>query len=195
MDLSSALPDEIILEVFDEEWVQMVDYEHIPFRCCRCHEHGHLIRDCPLSKADNKGKPNTVKDTENFPKVAGKGKGGRKGSKQQRNEGQKINLNKFHVLEENEEMTSVDRTMEEGPKEKEEEENYNITQEICNRKETMMSETEPKMDMEMTQSETDLEDHELQEILEKEHLDLEGFLKQGTTGGIDSLPQEDCNRI
>ena len=47
----------------------------------------------------------------------------------------------------------------------------------------------------MTQSETDLEDHVLQEILEKEHLDLEGFLMQGTMGGIDSLPQEDCNRI
>ena len=47
----------------------------------------------------------------------------------------------------------------------------------------------------MTQSETDLEDHELQEILDKEHLDLEGFLMQGTMGGIDSLPQEDCNKI
>jgi len=32
------------------------------------------------------------------------------------------------------------------------------------------------LDKERTQSETDLEDHELQEILDKEHLDLEGFL-------------------
>lgn len=47
----------------------------------------------------------------------------------------------------------------------------------------------------MTQSETDLEDHELQEILDKENLDLEGFLMRGTKGGIDSLPQEECNRI
>jgi len=59
----------------------------------------------------------------------------------------------------------------------------------------MMSETKLEMDQEMTQSEIDLEDHELQEILDKEHLDLEGFLMQGTTGGIDSLPQEECNRI
>ena len=51
------------------------------------------------------------------------------------------------------------------------------------------------MDQEMTQSETDLEDHELQEILDKENLDLEGFLMQGNNGGIDSLPQEECNRI
>eukprot|EP00253_Pinus_taeda_P025496 PITA_25496 len=35
MDLSGALPDEVILEVFDEEWVQTLYYEHIPFRCRR----------------------------------------------------------------------------------------------------------------------------------------------------------------
>jgi len=52
MDLSGALPDEVILEVFDEEWVQTVDYEHIPFRCRKCHEHGHLFKDCPLSKIE-----------------------------------------------------------------------------------------------------------------------------------------------
>jgi len=59
----------------------------------------------------------------------------------------------------------------------------------------MRSETEMEMDQEMTQSEMNLEDHEPQEILDKENLDLEGFLMQGTKGGIDSLPQEDCNRI
>ena len=56
MDLSGALPDEVILEVFDEEWVKTVDYEHIPFKCHKCHEHGHLFRDCPLSKIENKSK-------------------------------------------------------------------------------------------------------------------------------------------
>jgi len=66
MDLSGALPDEVILEVFDEEWVQTVDYEHIPFRCRKCHEHGHLFRDFHLSKADNKGKLNTMKETKSF---------------------------------------------------------------------------------------------------------------------------------
>jgi len=47
----------------------------------------------------------------------------------------------------------------------------------------------------MTQSEIELEECELQEILEGEHLDLEGFLIQGTTGGVESLPQEELNRI
>ena len=95
MDLSRALLDELILEVFDEKWVQTVDYEHILFRCRRCHEHGHLIRDCPLSNVDNKGKPNTMKDTKNFQKVVSKGKGGRKGSREQCSEGQKTNLKRF----------------------------------------------------------------------------------------------------
>ena len=81
MDLSGALMDEVILEFFNEEWVQIVAYEHIPFRCCKCHEHGHLFRDYPLSKADNKRKSNTMKDTESFQKVASRGKGGKKGDK------------------------------------------------------------------------------------------------------------------
>jgi len=51
------------------------------------------------------------------------------------------------------------------------------------------------MDQEMTQSEMEMEDHELQEILDREHLDLEGFLKQVTMGGVDSLPQEEFSKV
>eukprot|EP00253_Pinus_taeda_P007713 PITA_07713 len=40
-----------------------------------------------------------------------------------------------------------------------------------------------------------MEDHKLQEILEKENLDLEGFLKQGTMEGVDSLPPEEYNKV
>jgi len=69
MDIFGALLDEVILEVFDEEWVQTMDYEHIPFRCRKCHEHGHLFRDYLLSKIENKSKTNTMKDTESFHKV------------------------------------------------------------------------------------------------------------------------------
>lgn len=61
--------------------------------------------------------------------------------------------------------------------------------------ESMRCETEMEMGQEMTQSETDLEEHELQEILNKEKLYLEGFLMQGTKGGIYSLLQDECNRI
>jgi len=62
-------------------------------------------------------------------------------------------------------------------------------------KEATMSDAELEMDQEMTQNEMDLEDHELQEILNKENLDLEGFMIQGTMRGVDSLPKEELNRI
>jgi len=195
MDLSRALPDEVILEVFDEEWVQTVDYEHIPFRCHRCHEHGHLFRDCPLSKIENKSKATTVKDTENFHKVGYRGKGGKRGPKKHQTEGQQANLNRFQVLEEEEEKTKVDQVMEGSLGEKEKEENSEQTQDIHKKKEIMLRNRELEIDQEMTQSEMEMEDHELQDILDREHLDLEGFLKQGTMVGVDSLLQEEFNRV
>lgn len=195
MDLSGALLDEVILEVFDEDWVQTVDYEHIPFRCHKCHEHGHLFRDFPLSKIENRSKQNAIKDTKSFQKVASKGKGGKKGPKHLCNENQKASQNKYQALEENEEIANEDQTMKDDPNEKKETGNCNPIQKMGNDKEIIMNESKLELDQEMTHSETDLEDHELQKILEKEHLDLEGFLMQGTTRGIDSLPQEDCNII
>lgn len=47
----------------------------------------------------------------------------------------------------------------------------------------------------MNPSETGTEDHELQEILDKENLDLEQFLEQGKNRGVDSLPKEDCDQV
>jgi len=50
-------------------------------------------------------------------------------------------------------------------------------------------------DHQMTPSEVGTEDHELQEILERENLDLEKFLEQGMTKGVDSLPKEEYERV
>lgn len=182
MDLLGALPDEVILEVFDEEWVKMVDYEHIPFRCRKCHEHGHLLRDCPLNREEDKSKLKAKKDTENFQKVSSRGKGSKKEPKQQHKEGQKASQNKFQALVEMEDMPFENQSMGKDPTEKEKEEENTPKHSINEEEETRMSET-------------DLEDHELQEIIDKENLDLEGFLQQGTRAGIDSLPPDECNRI
>ena len=104
MDLSGALPDEVILEVYDKEWVQMVDYEHIPFRCHKCHEHGHLSRDCPLNKREKHLNTSKGKDQTGFTKVGGKGKGG--GRKTQKNPSANYNKirshNSFEILGEKE---------------------------------------------------------------------------------------------
>ena len=42
----------------------------------------------------------------------------------------------------------------------------------------------------MTQSESGTTDQDLQEILERENLELEKFLEQGRNLGIKSIPQE-----
>lgn len=52
MNLAEPLPDNIELEYHDDVWQQPIDYEHIPFRCRKCHEYGHLYRQCPLNKEE-----------------------------------------------------------------------------------------------------------------------------------------------
>ena len=47
----------------------------------------------------------------------------------------------------------------------------------------------------MAPSEAGMEDHELQDILEKENLDLETFLEQGITKGVHSLRKQEFNRV
>ena len=47
MDLSRELPEAISLNWEDEEWIQPIDYEQLPFRCRLCHEYGHLRRNYP----------------------------------------------------------------------------------------------------------------------------------------------------
>lgn len=56
-------------------------------------------------------------------------------------------------------------------------------QENFQQKEDLPRTMERDRDHEMIPSEMGMEDQELQEILEREHLDLEKFLKQGTTKG------------
>jgi hypothetical protein len=66
MDVSGALPEAICLEFRDEEWIQNIDYEQIPFRCRRCHEHGHLFRECLLNKNMEQAKTKQPQDEEGF---------------------------------------------------------------------------------------------------------------------------------
>ena len=49
MDILKALPGSVTIEYEDEDWNQTIDYEHIPFRCRKCHEHGHLFCDFLLN--------------------------------------------------------------------------------------------------------------------------------------------------
>ena len=47
MRLDIALPDSVSLYHDDFEWIQPLDFEHVPFCFRKCHIHGHLFRDSP----------------------------------------------------------------------------------------------------------------------------------------------------
>ena len=70
MDLSKAFLEAIKMIREDEDWVQKLGYEKIPFRCQRCHEYSHLFWECPL----NEPKKNLRKESDpvdpGFTKVA-----------------------------------------------------------------------------------------------------------------------------
>lgn len=95
----------------------------------------------------------------------------------------------------NEEIVIEDQVMKEGYEKRDNEEKNDYTQENEKQKGNMMSDSELEMDQEMNQSEMETEDNELQEILDRENLDLEGFSNHGTMDGVESLPQEEINRI
>jgi hypothetical protein len=79
LNIAKPLPGSITLEYHDEDWSQTIDYEHIPFRCRKCHEHGHLFRECPLNQINKEGNSEGGKDNEGFVQQAGKRRqGGRK---------------------------------------------------------------------------------------------------------------------
>ena len=37
MDISKPLPDYITLTYHNSDWIQTINYEHLPFHCCKCH--------------------------------------------------------------------------------------------------------------------------------------------------------------
>ena len=81
LDISKDLPEAIELTHDDEEWVQTIDYEQLPFRCRRCHEHGHLFRYCPLNTQAGKSEiEGDGKDAEGFVRVTNRKRAAKKPS-------------------------------------------------------------------------------------------------------------------
>jgi hypothetical protein len=79
LNIAKSLPGSITLEYHDEDWSQTINYEHIPFWCRKCHEHGHLFRECPLNMVQKEGNLERGKDKDDFVQPAGKRRqGGRK---------------------------------------------------------------------------------------------------------------------
>lgn len=69
MRLDQALPDSVSLSHYDHEWIQPLDYEHVPFRCRKYHAHGHLFKDCPLNAKTSALDPSSTPTQDGFAKV------------------------------------------------------------------------------------------------------------------------------
>ncbi|GLJ55323.1 hypothetical protein SUGI_1187090 [Cryptomeria japonica] len=53
LDVSKGLLVEIAINSSFGSWVQTLDYEGIPFRCCRCFKIGHVVENCGLEKKNS----------------------------------------------------------------------------------------------------------------------------------------------
>ena len=170
-----------------------MDYDHIPFRCCKCHDHDHLFRDCPTKNMEGNGKTSLDRDHEGFTKVGGKGKGGKRPNKKISEDRYKRH-NSFKILEEVEESVETVQDRENVIKEQDMEAEMEDIKVKNQQKEDLPSCMEISKDHEMTPSEVGTEDYELQEILNRGNLDLEKFLEQGTAKGVNSLPKAEYDR-
>jgi hypothetical protein len=207
MDVSGALPEAISLEFRDEEWIQSIDYEQIPFRCRRCHEHGHLIRECPLNKKQEAENTKIQQDEDGFIKPNHRNRANKKPSKAPTGSN----------LEARTRTEGWDKTNkgEEGGKEKEkakearEQATNENTDSPSNKMEQGGSATpmdgetrdantpmqEADGDVEMTPSEVGTEDPDLRDIVEREGIDLPNILEQWKRQGVDNVPAEQLDRI
>jgi len=62
VDLEAGLPEAVKLTVGTWSFYQKLDYEHLPFKCRNCQEHGHFRRNCPK-------KQDTENNSEGWQKV------------------------------------------------------------------------------------------------------------------------------
>ena len=72
LDISHDILDRIALSWDEEDWFQAIDDEKIHFRCKRCHEHGHVFRDCPQNKITRGKKYQENQYSEGFTRVPNK---------------------------------------------------------------------------------------------------------------------------
>jgi hypothetical protein len=63
VDLEAGLPEAVKLTVGTWTHYQKLDYEHLPFKCRNCQEHGHFQRHCPKMQTNGK------EDAEGWQKV------------------------------------------------------------------------------------------------------------------------------
>jgi hypothetical protein len=74
----NSLPESINIFFQDSEWIQKLDYEHVPFHYRKFHEHGHLFQDYPINIPKKVDKGKAPVDQEGFLNVPNKKKSNKK---------------------------------------------------------------------------------------------------------------------
>ena len=111
------------------------------------------------------------------------------------NEERQLSHNSFKIPEEEDGNKETNPEMENIITEKKRDASMEDIPENSQQKDDLTSIMELSRDHEMTPSEAGTEDHELQEILGRENLDIEILLEQGITKGVESLPKEEFDRV
>jgi hypothetical protein len=78
--------------------MKSIHYEHIPFRCIKFHEHGHLFRDNPLNATTKDGNPEANKRKDGFIQVSRRKKQGVRRSTAQENK-DPTSRNQYEILQ------------------------------------------------------------------------------------------------
>jgi len=98
MHLTKSLADSVSLFHDDFEWIQPLDYENIPFRCRKCHEHGHLFRDCPLNSQPKSSNDDSGKDSDGFTKIPHRPRHAKKNNTAPKSPKKPVSQNRFIIL-------------------------------------------------------------------------------------------------
>jgi hypothetical protein len=207
MDVSGALPEAISLEFRDEEWIQRIDYDQILFRCRICHEHGHLLRECPLKKKQEAENTKLQQDENGFVKPNHKGRGSKRQGKAPTGSNPKSRLRTKGRGRPNQgEEGGMEKTKDKDVKEHTTQKN---TENPSNKGEQGGSASprgggnedantpmqEENRDLEMTPSEVGIEYPDLRDIVEREGIDLSNILEQWKRQGVDNVSAEQLDHI
>ena len=61
---NEGLADAMTMKYRDLEFLQMLDYENLPFRCNICHKYGHLVKECTLGHQRRRRQKKTYKQED-----------------------------------------------------------------------------------------------------------------------------------
>jgi len=186
------------LEYRDEEYFQAFDYEKIPFRCRKFHEHGHLVRDCPLNRKEvEEDKTQNNKDKNNFIKPKNRQRANRRRNTKG-NTGKNYFSNPFEILDlETDSEEKKNTPNGEAGQEGQEKLTGEGTEEGSFNGEIHMQDrtAETDKETEMLTSEAGSEDLELEDTLAMEGMDLTTLVEIWRAKGIEAVPEEEIRKV